>query len=369
MGRLLSMDYPVESAGETICAAYEYDRAETVARWYEQYDFAKINDELVEQPELRAALAVMGYDKVDSCEAARIHRDKRLEFSERDLPQEDAEPLKDEAYLSATPPARWSTGEEQREGTGEGGSEASRLLIHNGYFWATAGSVAVTVNSGQFCTGQLIGPRELIMAAHCVPWSGSNSLFVKGGVYQTECISSASCGWSSANVYRPAGYTGDGDVDDDIAVVVMTSPWVGTGANSDNWLRLLTSAITVGTATWLTGYGAAEEDWTGIWQGRLSNGTPTVDAVASKRIRYNYAATEGNPCKGDSGGPPISTSIYPGHSISLGDFSVFTGGSVCSTGGQYWYTTFATKISWIEASIGRTCATGTSGSFQWRRCW
>ena len=165
-------------------------------------------------------------------------------------------------------------------------------------------SVGYLTSGGVSCTATLIGPRDVLTAAHCIE-SSSGRFLVAGSNRR----------WSKAYVHEAYN---DSTLSNDIAVVILDSAVTGVKPSP-----LRTTAVSSGQKIALVGYGYTSFSG-GNSAGAKYVGTNSIAKVGS--TWFSYVGNSNN-CSGDSGGPSFIGDVV------VGVHSSGEGNAYCSTTG------------------------------------
>lgn len=226
------------------------------------------------------------------------------------------------------------------------------------------------------CTGFIIGPREIVTAAHCIYQDGYRPVRVtvrdphSNGSVNTPCILNCSSSVSSnAMGYRHPNYTGTGDAGDDVGLFVFSSDLPAPANSSSDRIRMMINKTWKNAPLKIYGWGRNTQSG---GSGVAREGSVTASWSGSKHFTAN--ATAARACKGDSGGPAVRVTVSD-HPLTVGITSEMAGsyGSGCpySDGFNRW-THLGPKIPWIEGKIGRTCnkyVSAGNSAITYARCW
>lgn len=157
---------------------------------------------------------------------------------------------------------------------------------------ATAGEFPATVYasmSGARCTGNVVGPRAMIIAAHCVGNGKTASFAIDGQNYDSTCTHSPDYAGNETSDWALC------EVSKDVSGIEFES------------LNIDTNFPKVGDKITLTGFGCVNPGGGGGNDGILRVGESTVKRMPSGS-RDNDIVTQGGAalCFGDSGGPAYS---------------------------------------------------------------
>jgi hypothetical protein len=320
----------------------------------EFYVFGAINEQLESDAALRD---FTGLESVQSCEQAREFVALKGDYLAQD---EIVEP---EDTLQGDYPV-----EEQ-------------FRIASGSFSNYRPSVELIIREGRNysksirCSGFMIGPQEIVTAAHCIYQDGWRPVRVTMRVPQRTgggtdvCV--ANCTNSkTSNAFgsRHPGYTGLGDSADDIGVFVFKQPFSGPAQYSNSWMRMMVNSTWQNAPLKIFGWGANTQSGGG---GISREGTTKVSWSGNGHFTSNADMARG--CKGDSGGMATrwTTSESP---FAVGVLSEMVGsfGDLCpyEDGFNRW-THVGPKIPWIETRIGRNCSrfiSSSNSSISYARC-
>jgi len=188
-------------------------------------------------------------------------------------------------------------------------------------------SVGYLTSGGVSCTATLIGPRDVLTAAHCI--ESSSGRFLVGGSNRR---------WSRAYVHEAYN---DSTLDNDLAVVILDSAVSGVKPSP-----LGTAAVVSGQRIALVGYGYT------TFSGGNSAGDKYVGNNSIARVGSTWFSYKGNSnnCSGDSGGPSfIGDAVVGVHSSGEGN-------AYCSTTG---YDVRVDRyVAWIKS---KALGAGTGG--------
>ncbi|MCC6748062.1 MAG: S1 family peptidase [Deltaproteobacteria bacterium] len=180
--------------------------------------------------------------------------------------------------------------------------------------FAAVGAIVVAgTGSNSGCTATLVGRRTLITAGHCVAGQGP-VVFYPSGLQGPR--------FAAATVTMHPSYVGGNDAD--LAVVRLMEDVGGIEP-----VELATRAPRVGESVVLVGFGKPLEGQGSF--GVKRRATNTVGTVTDQLFTvYGAAASAGNICDGDSGGPTFA--LREGRPILLGVHS--TKGGSCGDEGN-----------------------------------
>ncbi len=321
----------------------------------EFFVFDAINGQLADDEGLRS---FAGFEHVSSCEEAREFVAAKNEY------QEQQPPL---AEQDATEELEYPVEEAPRIANGSSSKfePSVNLTIWSGTGWTSAGS----------CTGFIIGPREIVTAAHCIPADKKRPVRVTvrqplGSLGTIDaCVANCSGVVENAQGYRHPNYTGAGDSGDDVGVFVFDSDFGTFASHAVDRVRMMVNTTWNGAPIDVYGWGRNTQSGGG---GVAREGDMTVSWAGSKHFTANATGTRA--CRGDSGGPAVRTSVTD-HPLVVGVHSERAGnigpGCPYSDGFNRWMQV-GPKIPWIEARIGRSCnryTSQTNSSITYARCW
>lgn len=319
----------------------------------EFYVFDAINEQLDSDEGLRAFTRM---EQVETCDEAREFVELKNEYgAELELPDEHP----DEALPVEISPR-----------------------IANGSLSQSRPSVELVIRQGPgygdaiLCSGSLIGPREIVTAAHCIYQDGPRPVKVtvrqalRGGGAQDVCVANCSnLTTSNATGYRHPSYTGLGDAGDDVAVIVLNADLPAPANQTSDWIRLMHYKTWNNAPLKIYGWGRNTQNG---GSGVSREGDVVVSWSGSKHFTAN--ATDARGCKGDSGGGAVRE-VAGDFPLSVGVLSEMAGsiGAGCPyTDGFNRWAHVGPKISWIENRIGRTCSdfvSASNPSITYARCW
>ena len=321
----------------------------------EYYVFDAIDEQLDRDEGLRD---FTGFESVDDCEDAREFVRLKNEY-EAELDESEAESPLEDLPIELSPRIA------------NGSSSSFRPSVEIGVRYGSGFGQRI------FCTGFIIGPREIVTAAHCIPYEGRRPIQVtvretlSGGSVTNTCVANCSdARVANARGYRHPHYTGSGDVGDDVGVIVVDHVLQPPASLTSYRVRMME------TKTWknapISVYGWGNSSHAGTGGGVAREGTMTVSWTGSKHFTAN--ATHTRACNGDSGGPAVR--------VTSGDFPLTVGvesgmggprSEECpySDGFNRWVH-LGPKIPWIEDKINRTCTrfgSATNPAITYKRCW
>lgn len=220
----------------------------------------------------------------------------------------------------------------------------------------TVGQIGST-SKADFCTGTLIAPRFVLIAAHCVNEQvpGSLSFGQKDGVFVLNKKT-----YHTSHIYVHPSYAGDNsqqkegaidlaifELDQDVKKVTPTP--------------LYRKTPVVGTVLTMAGFGLLGTGSGGVGsdvppKGQIATGKTPIDIVTNTFIKWNFNNVpppnqESNTAPGDSGGPQFIT-----ENDTLFLASVTSGGvkNNASFGDLAYNTRVDIALPWIESITGGT---------------
>ncbi len=213
---------------------------------------------------------------------------------------------------------------------GEGVTEADDYTtkVTNGTRTTGYPSVGFFTSGDTTCTATLIGPRDVLTAAHCIQ-SSSGSFRVGDKTHK----------WSKRHVHER--YDED-SLDNDMAVATLDAAVTNVTPSP-----LRTTPVLKGERFTIVGYGYNSSS--GAYDGKKYAGNNSIASVYT--TQFSYTGNSNN-CSGDSGGPS-----FIGNAVA-GVTSSGEGNRYCSTTG---YSVRVDKyIAWIKSklvgTVGGDCA-------------
>ncbi len=275
--------------------------------------------------------------------------------------------------------------------------------------------VRLDLQGGGRCSAVLVGPNLLVTAAHCVSdkttdgvtsWNGMHygkvgvRMVYKPSASETMCFNETcrnvdgTVRYSTVYAFWDDSYSGDGDWNDDMAVLTRISqadfvtkaldPGDPAPRNlgADDFRRILNVGLPTSGDGWemmIAGYGAEAD---GQFTSNPRAGFMQVNDWNSHTMvaNYNSGTFWSSTCKGDSGGPITFTNGIGGTTY-LGGVTVGTNDNVSSdcpeVGDDIVFQRLSAKVwllnrvrQWIE---GEDCTLYTAaslpGSGEYYRCW
>lgn len=309
----------------------------------ELFRFSILDADLATRPEVASAL---GFTRVTSCEEARaatsaLFRDDEVVAGGRD----------DVARVS-------------------GGAEEEHSLM--GGIVLSSHRGVIQLSNG--CTGMLINANVAVSAAHCLdqwvdPDTNTGTASIRLRYYDPtyNALVNITNGFETLRVWIHPSWSGSGDPEDDIGVIIRNTAWNNT--TTADYLRIYDHDFgSVGTVKI---YGQGLESETGSL-GTLRVASFLIDWYSSW-YSITLATSTRRVCGGDSGAPVIKEA--GGHELIAGVHSssdkAHSGDECAKSGGNQRHTRLhPSKIAWIEDVTGDTCFrfTTTTG-IQYARCW
>ena len=330
-------------------------------------------------PEIIEAIRAAGTVSVETCEDARGFLEIKQDVIESQpyVPEHDAgtgtdSPLPGAVFDEASPAP--DTIDKVIDGQTYNNPPTVAVRV-----WSSAGTGLAS------CTGTLIGPNHLLTAAHCFDTGGffRVSVVSQGGASCVsrlqptagDCITAPT--GSNAFVTIPAGYSGDGDWAQDMAIVQATAgAWLAPANTSTSWMRITNMAGSISGNYWVSGYGDNTWNGLGYGTGRLALQAQAVDWSGSGTwYTERDAFGVGAPCTGDSGGPAIHTSF--GFDMIFGvqvSTERYAGHACPSVEGEhrFRYVNPGKAGAWIQSTVaaaGGLCTDFQHTIWNYLRCW
>jgi V8-like Glu-specific endopeptidase len=306
----------------------------------EIFRFSILDGDLAARPDVAD---VLGFHRVTSCDQARAATAALFGGDVAD----DSEP---EAIARVT-----DDGEHSLMGGTVISSHRGVVELHNG------------------CTGMLINSRVVVSAAHCLDqWvnqttnTGTASIRVRYFDPTYNTLVQITNGFENLTVWIHPNWSGSGDPEDDIGVIIRNTPWNNT--TTDDYLRIYDHHF--GSVGIVHIYGQGLQSETGQL-GTLRVATFGIDWYNSWYSITKATSTK-RVCGGDSGAPVIKE--VDGYELIAGVHSssdkASSSNECAKSGGNQRHTRLhPTKIDWIEQVTGATCGTFNINGIQYARCW
>lgn len=250
---------------------------------------------------------------------------------------------------------------DEEEASTEGEAATKSEAVKNGVITPngvpTGGTVRVEFwdydeQKWRICSGQIVGPRALVTAAHCPNEAGFPGT---SGTWPVQVFRQLSGqepvnllgGWVYATLAVHADYVNSYDFTNDVAVVKIGSNWPGVTASQ-------AALISKGTQNlfnaWVVGYGNYNTGYND-YDGRLRGKEEYIYYEGVDPKMYNNWAAGNEPwlCIGDSGGPLLSTYLGAPLMYGVASYIEYVTG-YCGQRG-FWSST-AENWSWISQKVG-----------------
>jgi len=228
-----------------------------------------------------------------------------------------------------------------------------RTKLYGGEFATLyTGPVALILTSTFQCSGILVGPREVLTAAHCTANDAANSdyqVFVGGSAYGV-----------SARHYN-SNYDSDADAVDaapyDLGILLLNRSVTGTSPLP----VLVGDPVDVGEAVSIYGYGSNElsglPDRDPREEGKV--GQAVITNTSGGLLTSNNNTAGASVCSGDSGGPMIQKAgsrLFVVGTLSVGMNETHAGYCYLSGDGEFDYVNLqsATSRSFLSDFAGVT---------------
>jgi hypothetical protein len=228
------------------------------------------------------------------------------------------------------------------------------------------------IPAGRRCTGAMIAPEFLLTAASCLQ-GYVPSATQQGELHATVFYFDPDTGKRQVTGvnhklygYIKSTWDGEGDAQDDIAVLHRVGAWSST--DPSDYLRLSRGSCSqIDRSTF---YGAGVQNDAGSVDGELYKMSINVSWCGPHHF-FNLEGTSAI-CRGDAGGPYlVRTADAGGYEVLAGLANVVDWENDCATDGgkQRAVRMNDDKVGWIESVMGKACHSFSSNGHPYERCW